>query len=211
MLRKYKHFLIGFLVGALLFTLIPANAAVQEYILQKSSAKITVDGKEFANKDLPVLNYKGYNYIPAAVFRGICEKLGLGFDWVGETNEIQIQTKGEGDLSDTIGQALIEYKTVDGKEYVSIVDVKAYCKELYGGRYGVGYGKNDPTWAEMRSIKGVHAIGRPISKEESINSGVLIELPIENINGEIHITRETFENIVLPFIDKWEEKIKGGF
>ncbi len=218
MLMKYKQFLIGFLIGALLFTFIPVNAAVQEYILTKSNARIIVDGTEFADDSLPILNYKGYNYIPAAVFRGICAKLGFSFDWVGETNEIQIQTKGEGNLSDTIGQALIEYKTVDGKEYVSIVDVKAYCKELYGGRFSVGYGRNDPTWASIHSVRGLHAARilkdenpNATNDEELIKSGVLIELPIKHINGEIHITRETFENTVLPFIDKWEEKIKGGF
>lgn len=139
MLRKYKQFMIGFLIGALLFTFIPANASVQEYILQKSLAKITVDGKEFANKDLPVLNYKGYNYIPAAVFREICEKLGLGFDWVGETNEIQIQTKGdekrveesrpiEGATIEKDGYNLI---VVNGIEYVNIEEVY----EKYEGKY----------------------------------------------------------------------------
>lgn len=215
---KYKQFLIGFFIGALLFTFIPVSAAVQEYILTKSNARIIVDGTEFTDDTLPILNYKGYNYIPAAVFRGICAKLGFSFDWVGETNEIQIQTKGEGNLSDTIGQALIEYKTIDGNEYVSIVDVKAYCEKVYDDKFNMDYGIKYPTWAKIHSVKGLRAAMAiadtkpdPTSEEELIKSGVTLELPIEVINGEIHITRETFENTVLPFIDKWEEKIKGGF
>ena len=142
MLKKYKQFMIGFLVGALLFTFIPVNAAVQEYILQKSSAKITVDGAEFTDDSLPVLYYKGYNYIPAAVFRGICEKLGLGFDWVGETNEIQIQTKGdekrveesrpiEGATIENIEKDDYNLIVVNGIEYVSLEEV--YKK--YEGKY----------------------------------------------------------------------------
>ena len=41
-----------------------------------------IDG-ETAKKELPVLNYQGYNYIPAATFREICDTIGVGFEWVG--------------------------------------------------------------------------------------------------------------------------------
>lgn len=213
MIGKYKHFVIGFLIGAFVFTFIPVSADVQEYILTKSNVKIIVDRTEFTDDTLPILNYKGYNYIPAAVFRGICEKLGLGFDWVGETNEIQIQTKGDGNLSDTTGQASVEYKTVGGKEYVNIVDVKAYCEKVYDDKFNIDYGIKYPTWAKIHSVKGLRAAMAiadtkpdPTSEEELIKSGVTLELPIEVINGEIHITKETFKNIVLPFIDKWEKE-----
>lgn len=214
MFKRYRQFLIGFLIGALLFSTIHVSAAVQEYILTKSETKIIVDGTEFTDDSLPVLNYKGYNYIPAAVFKGICAKLGLSFEWVGEKKEIQIQTgKGEKGMATTVKQPTVMYETIGGKEYISAEDLKAYCKELYGNKFSVGYGKSDPTWANIYSRKGLESARqlisdnpRATSEEELIKSGVMLELPIEFINGKIYITKQTFEDIVLPFIDKWEAK-----
>lgn len=82
MLKKHKQLIIGFLLGALLFSVVPVGATIGEYILKKSTAKLMVDGKEFANKDLPVLNYKGYNYIPAATFREICDTIGSRYSFI---------------------------------------------------------------------------------------------------------------------------------
>ena len=200
MLKKYKQFMIGFLVGALVFTFIPANAAVQEYILQKSLAKITVDGKEFANKDLPVLNYKGYNYIPAAVFRGICEKLGLGFDWVGETNEIQIQTKGdekrveesrpiEGATIENIEKDDYNLIVVNGIEYVSIEEMHEKYKDEYC----------------FNPLDGSKPLTRGITLIENATNQVLLRIPrrqIDIFNNKEYITLKYFVDTVLPLIEK---------
>jgi hypothetical protein len=87
-----KKFVLGFLTAALLFSAIPVGAAVQEYILTSTAAKITVDGEEVKNDTLPIMAYQGYNYIPAATFRDICGKIGVGFEWNNELKEIQITT-----------------------------------------------------------------------------------------------------------------------
>lgn len=217
MLRKYKHFVIGFLVGALLFCISPVLAESGLNIIE-NPFPIFINGKM---ERVEGYNINGYTFLKLADFG----KTGLVVKFNETEKRIEIESvggnyseRGEDKVSDGIEETLIEYKTVDGKEYVSIVDVKAYCKELYGGRFSVGYGRNDPTWASIHSVRGLHAARilkdenpNATNDEELIKSGVLIELPIEHINGEIHITRETFENTVLPFIDKWEEKIKGGF
>ncbi len=136
MLRKYKNFLIGFLVGALLFSFVPVSASVKEFILTTSSVKITVDGKEFTDKELPVLIMQpGYNYIPAATFREICDKIGVGFEWVGDKNEIQIKTKGEGEKGDNnMGNtAKDEYNLliVDGVEYIALKEISDVHEDYY--------------------------------------------------------------------------------
>lgn len=198
MARKYKHFVIGFLVGALLFTFIPANASVQEYILQKSLAKITVDGKEFANKDLPVLNYKGYNYIPASVFRGICEKLGLGFDWVGETNEIQIKTsKGVTSLSSIeMGECSVKnmekdgYRilTVDGVEYISLREIMNK-----NAGYEFRYKKNPQT---------AYFAYNPDNSSSMENQIILVDnIPVKPIQGLSRIEYKFFKENILPLIE----------
>jgi hypothetical protein len=92
MLKKFRHLIIGFVLGALFFRVIPVGAAIQEYILYKSEVQLTVDGQEYNNPELPILNYKGYNYIPAATFRDICNAIGVDFQWAGQVNQIQLRT-----------------------------------------------------------------------------------------------------------------------
>lgn len=169
MFKKYKQLVIGFLLGALLFGIVPVGATVQEYILKKSSAKLMVDEKEFSNKELPVLLYKGYNYIPAATFREICDIIGVGFEYVGEKNEIQINTKKvastqEGKVNSMekeviydestnlpVGANIVEYKgcptavEYNGEIYISRKDLNMYfgIKYMYDETGTTTYGKDD--------------------------------------------------------------------
>lgn len=92
MFKKYRQLILGLIIGSLLFTIIPARASVGGFLLQRSEAKLILDNKEFSNKELPVLNYKGYNYIPAATFREITNAMEIGFEWVAPTKEIKIST-----------------------------------------------------------------------------------------------------------------------
>ncbi|HZX21312.1 MAG TPA: hypothetical protein VFF25_02860 [Clostridia bacterium] len=193
MLRKYRQFVIGFLIGALVFTFIPANAAFQEYILTKSNVKIIVDGTEFTDDSLPILYYKGYNYIPAAVFRGICSRLGLSFDCVGETNEIQIKTKGEGNLSDGIGQTGnftsdgLEIYNIDGIRYVAMAEV---CEKYDKFAFGVSE-KNGQNLALKIRQSGFE---------------VIESLDFEIINYMTYVTVDYYENTIKPAIQAESSK-----
>lgn len=92
-LRKYKQLILGILIGFSL-TAIPVSAAVKEYNLKLSDCKIMVDGVEYKDKNLPILVMDpGYNYLPAAVFRNICNTIGIGFEFDNTTKQIQIDTK----------------------------------------------------------------------------------------------------------------------
>lgn len=127
MLKKHKQFITGFILGAIIFSAIPVQAKVQEYLLQKSTAKVMVDGKEFANKELPVLNYKNYNYIPMATFREICNTIGVGFEWVGESSEVQISTENKLEKQETSPTLPIQEDTItrtDDENVIFINDVK---------------------------------------------------------------------------------------
>jgi len=85
-----KGFMLGFLCAALLFTAIGAGA----YTLVPSSVKLVVDGTEVKDDTLPMLYMEpGYNYVPVATFRSICDKIGAEFQYVGETGTIEIDTK----------------------------------------------------------------------------------------------------------------------
>ena len=149
MFKKHKQLIIGFVLGALLFSIVPVSATVQEYLLQKSSAKLIVDGMEFANKELPVLNYKGYNYLPAATFREVCNKIGIGSEWIGEKNAIQIDTstKSNTAIADreqnsiqvtTYQKDSFDILNYNNKEYIAYIDIKDKLPDGYKFDYEPG-------------------------------------------------------------------------
>jgi len=111
MFKKYRQLILGFIIGSLIFTIIPVSANIQDYLLQKSDAKLIVDEREFSNQELPVLNYKGYNYIPASAFREICDTMEIGFEWVAPTKEIKINTSQVQPIIERKGDIMTEYIT----------------------------------------------------------------------------------------------------
>ncbi len=82
-----KKFILGVLVGALLFGILPVSAAIQDYILYKTDYKIFLDGKEYNDKDYPALSYKGKTYMPITV---LIDSFDLNFD-MSLNNRIDIK------------------------------------------------------------------------------------------------------------------------
>ena len=128
-MKNIGNILIGFLIG-IMFT-ITVNAAVKEYVLKQSECKIVVDGVEVKG-ELPLLIMEpGFNYIPAAEFRSICDKIGIGFEFDVPTKEIRIATQKTQPLSakgvDNVSEVV---KTPDGLNVI-----------LYEGKYYVRWGE----------------------------------------------------------------------
>lgn len=82
-----KKFILGFFLGALIFILTPVGAAVQEYICYKADYKVVVNGIEYINPDLPILNHKGNTYAP---IRSILETAGLNVNWNAKLNRAEV-------------------------------------------------------------------------------------------------------------------------
>ena len=109
-----KKFFLGFLTAALLFSALPIGAAVRQYTLKPATAKFTIDGVEIKDEKLPLLFLDpGYNYIPAAMFRQICDKIGVGFKWDNETKAMEIDTKGTD--ATTTGAVTVDYDKTNDK------------------------------------------------------------------------------------------------
>jgi hypothetical protein len=90
-MKKYKQLIIGIIIGVMVASVVPVGAAIEEYILKKSPHKLAVNGEYWPEGTLPMMIYQdGYNYIPAATFRGICENMNIPFAWDREKEEIQI-------------------------------------------------------------------------------------------------------------------------
>jgi hypothetical protein len=111
MFKKYRQLIIGFAI-CLLFVVVPVGAAVNEYTLKQSECKIVVDGKEVKG-ELPLLIMDpGFNYIAAAEFRSICDKIGIDFEFDPPTKEIRITTRQ--DVKTMLSQSAVNEKESEG-------------------------------------------------------------------------------------------------
>ena len=86
-MKKYKQFVVGFLVGAMLFSIVPISAAIEEFICYRADYKVMINGSEYISGDLPILNYKGNTYAP---FRSILENAGLNVNWNAELYQAEV-------------------------------------------------------------------------------------------------------------------------
>jgi hypothetical protein len=108
MFRKLfnKQTIIAFVLGGFLFSSAPVLAETMQYIFIESNCKLIIDGKEYSNPDIPINLYlkDQSNYAPLAVFRDICLKLNIPFEYNNTTKEINITTtrKEETVLSETL-------------------------------------------------------------------------------------------------------------
>lgn len=143
-MRKYKQFIFGFLVGAMLFSIAPVSAAIEEYLCYKADYKVMINGSEYISEDLPILNYKGNTYAP---FRSILEKAGLNVAWNAELGQAEVTSNPtSAQINDVEGTAMntitkTEYdpatglpvgseyvdNSKDGKEYKTV----KYNDEIY--------------------------------------------------------------------------------
>lgn len=212
-----KKFILGFLVGALLFSIIPVGAAVQEYVLQMSDAKLVIDGAEYVDKELPVLNYKGYNYIPAAAFRDICQKIGVNFDWVNDVKEIQIKTSGqalkkEGDMvGDRIWETpdgITQIDTWEGKQYIGFSYIQRAIRPKGYDLINVTVDERDPVTHEWTTkedkwqlIKGFYNENlKPGERQNTDDYIVLIDNVPTKKAWHTSIEVDYYINTILPLI-----------
>lgn len=78
-LKKFnlKSSIFGFIVGSILFSIIPVFASIEQYILYKPDYKVYINNKEYNDKDYPILAYKGKTYAP---IRFMTNSFGLNID-----------------------------------------------------------------------------------------------------------------------------------
>lgn len=84
---KNRQLIIGILIGALIFGGIPVFAATGQYILTQARYKIVVNGVEYADTELPILNYNGTTYVP---LRAVGKLLGNEPRWNEEKRQVEI-------------------------------------------------------------------------------------------------------------------------
>jgi hypothetical protein len=184
-----KKLVIGIIIGLILS--IPVGAAVQEYTLKQSECKIVVNGEEVKG-ELPLLIMDpGFNYIPAAEFRSICDKMGIGFEFDVPTKEIRIDTKKRTSSSkeaDTVGEVIEQTPdgiTVvtkkDGIKYVRLMDVgRRYEYKNIHFKISTANNNDNPNICDM------------YEGDTLIYSGILSEI--------FSVTREYYIKNIMPLL-----------
>lgn len=125
-MKKYKQFLLGLIVGGILFNTIPSFAnTVKQYILLESSFPMYVNGKEYKPAS-PILNYNGTTYIP---LREVGNILGVPLNFDGKTIQI-------GEINNTTAQ-IDTTKTQNNyfKQNNDYYLANRYLIELLGKKY----------------------------------------------------------------------------
>ena len=219
MLKRLKDFTIGMLIGSLLFGIIPTIAnTVKTFVAEEATFPILVNGKE-VKLDMPAVTIEGRTYLPLRTLGNI---LGVKVDWNAEKGQAEIIKEVKKMQSTQVHASDTEYSfvTINEKEYINVVDVNNICNEKgYIFSWSINI-KKKQWYTLMRSDVGgitreklLQIIG--ISEEESdglgnedlkIKYGLMIysensEFFTEQ-NGYLYMTKEEFETVVLPFINK---------
>ncbi|MDP4132742.1 MAG: DUF5067 domain-containing protein [Bacillota bacterium] len=103
-----KKFISGFILGAIMFSLIGAFAAT--YVANSVNFKILVNGSEFAS-DPPAVSIEGRTYLP---LRAMGKALGVPVNWNEELKQVEVGNMPK--IGDGAG-------IVDGKYYIEILSV----------------------------------------------------------------------------------------
>lgn len=218
MFKKYKQLFIGFILVAIMLNIVPVGAAVKQYILTESNAKLVIDGAEVNNPELPVLNYEDYNYIPAATFREICAKLGIDFQWIEETSQIQINTlktkeveKVQTSSKNRTTEDGLPIININGKDYVSTMEIN---KKYWDGRIPKSRNQLGATWYGINSIGSKFSLqkGELVEKANPVTGAkyndyevitILDNVPFQQFYTEpegVYVELDYYINTILPLI-----------
>ncbi|WP_373000730.1 hypothetical protein [Lutispora sp.] len=82
-----KKFILGVLVGGIIFGSIPLAASIEEYICHKADYKLIIYGQEYNDPELPLMTYKGHTI---GSVRKILEAAGLNVEWNAELGQAEV-------------------------------------------------------------------------------------------------------------------------
>lgn len=203
-----KKYISGLLTGGILVFAFSVLAA--ELNVNPNPFPIIVNGIQAS---IEGYNIGGYTYLKLAdVAKATNNTLGIKFDEVKE--EIQISTEGNNTIKliapvaeeenmSSLKSTEPEYTfiTIDSNEYIDLKVAQEFC------------GNAKPymlAWNPISNNPDLHAtltnIPKMLKAEQStdealLNSGLMIYVPLVIINDKLYMTRETFENVVLPFMN----------
>ena len=219
MLKRLKDFTIGMLIGSLLFSIIPTIAnTVKTFVAEEATFPILVDGQE-VKLDMPAVTIEGRTYLPLRTLGNI---LGVKVDWNAEKGQAEIIKEVKKMQSTQVHASDVSYQfvAIDGKEYINILDVDKICSAK---QYVLSWqgGMEIKQWYTLQSIKDTGLSREKLLEQIGITESEAKGLTTEELkvkyglviysetltlfpdyNEFPYMTKEEFETIVLPFINK---------
>lgn len=168
---KYKQLIIGFTLGAVLFSSISIFAV--DYIVNQNPFPILVNG---AQKEVGALNVNNSTYIKLA---DAGEALGTKVAFNSEKKQIEIGETSSNPTSYKKGDFTVTL--YDGVEYITILN---YTDYLTNKKYRIGYTSEDKTIY--------------LFKEGAQDKKLLNDIPYKSINGLSSIPYDYFINNIVP-------------
>jgi hypothetical protein len=191
-MKNIKSFICGFIASALLFSLIPAYAAVQQSVQAKlSTVKCEIDGTTY---NIESLNYNNKNRFPV---RDIVEKMGGTVTMNNDT--IVIKSSSDKPIADTQDNTngydsvnKISYCTYDGVKYIVAGEFDRYL-------YNINPGLSTTDAAGFN--KDVEETGDGLCLKDSKTKEILLKnIPHIYIGSALYIPYDYFINTVIPTI-----------
>lgn len=166
-----KKFFIGMIVGILFFSMSPVKALTSDYILKIADYKVMINGKEYKDDSLPILNYQGYTYAP---MKSMLSSAGLNISWNAQLKVAEVTNNG--------GDKMTIY-TIENVQYLEGRDI--VIKNNFNYNFALGKDAN----------------GNKILNFVDKDGNILIQnIPFVANNGKTYINYDYYTNTLLPLI-----------
>ena len=189
MKKNLRPFLIGLLVGCLLMVTTPVFA---DNILQ--SIDVVLNGVNFQvegeNVDVNSILYNGTTYLP---IRKVAELVGKDIEWEQDTMTANIiERKVDAVLESTTNEIEI-FNINDSSNCYAIKDNITYYHARYVIRLMNENGNNGDYGMDINSLPSIKLFDKD-------NNMIIQNVPYELIKDRIFISKDNYENSILPLI-----------
>jgi uncharacterized FlaG/YvyC family protein len=187
-----KKFLIGVLIGCLLMMTTPvlADSILQSIDVVLNGVNVQLEGEDV---DVNSILYNGSTYLP---MRKVAELVGKDIEWKQETMTANIVERREIETMET-DEFIIHYNENDDSDFYAEKDGEVFLlawrigelmdKDGVNGKYGI-------------DINNLH-VGN-VRFYDKDGETVIENIPYEMINDRICISKDYYENTILPLIQK---------
>ncbi len=132
-LNKIKNITLGIIIGLSIASTHTFAQDIKEYILSKVKYPIIVNGVEYVNDELPILNWNGNTYVP---LRAVGDILDAKVEWNDELKRVEIGEfiilDGKAKLKDFLEKP-IDYDnlTIENNGKIIFVNNEKYYESNY--------------------------------------------------------------------------------